>query len=584
MYFINFKRRLIPSTLLLHVLPAGAVLATIVGITLLAWTNAKSSLEHEQGVVSTNIANDVTDRIREQVVGYELVLTAAAGLFTSSTDTTRQEWQSFVDSFNLHEKYSSIKGMGFAKYLQKEDARAFVANLHKEGYTDAQIYPETPYADIVANYYYHPLNIPGLGFDFMSEATRREAIQYSMKTGKPALTGKINFVRSKSQQGGSGVTLFLPVYRTGVNQTTASTNQLQGFVFAPIDTTELFDQFFKSSRNRQASYQFKIYDQQTGNDSPLYESSGFKHIDQSKLYEKLIELPVDGRTWVASFYFSPDVLSQTTRERPRNTLIAGFVLSLLLSAFVFTLLITRTRALSHAQQAEVNDVKDELLSLASHQLRTPATSVKQYIGMLKEGFAGQLTSEQSKLLGRAYDSNERQLHIINELLYVAKLDANGIVLTPRKINLNKLIRTQAEDLGATAKKSNQKIRVYLPKKPAIAEVDEHCIAMAVENLISNALKYSHEGTVTVVKLTSKKHKIEIAVTDKGVGIDTEHLPLLFQRFSRIPNSYSQKTSGSGIGLYLSQQLVNLHGGSITVDSIKDKGTTFVIHLPKKYIR
>lgn len=583
MYFINFKRRLPNSPLTLHILPAAAVFATMLGITLLTWTNAKNALRYEKEVVSTTIANDVTSRIKEQLTGYELILAASSGLFTASDTVTRQDWKSFVDNFNLEEKYSSIKGIGYAKYLQKKDSTSFVNLLRSEGFDSAKIYPETSYPNAVVNYYYHPLNIAGLGFDFMSEPTRREAIRYATETGKPALTGKITFVRSKTQQDGSGVTLFLPVY-SKTSSESANEKVLQGFVFAPFSTTELFNQFFDDFGNSARTYQFRIHDQKNGSSDPLYTSSNINGSGRKDLYHKEVEIDVNGRTWIASFDFSPDVLSRVTRERPRNTIIAGVVLSILLAAFVLTLLTTRSRALSNAQQAEVNDVKDELLSLASHQLRTPATSVKQYIGMLKEGFAGHLTVQQSKLLDRAYESNERQLHIINELLYVAKLDANGIVLTPRKVNLNKLIRTQAEDLGASAKKSNQKIRVYLPKKLTIAEVDEHCIAMAVENLISNALKYSHEGSTTIVRLTSKKEAIEISVTDKGVGIEPEHIPLLFQRFSRIPNSYSQRTSGSGIGLYLSQQLVNLHGGSITVESIKDKGTTFTIHLPKKYIR
>lgn len=583
MYFINFKRRLAPSSFVLHLLPAGAVLVTMLGITILTWSNAKSSLRYEKDVVSTTIANDMTDRIREQIAGYELVLAATSGLFTASDEVTRQEWRSFVENFKLEEKYSSIKGIGYAKYVQKSQSQSFINQLRDEGYTDASLYPDTDYTDAVANYYYHPLNVTGLGFDFMSEPTRREAIRYAIKTGRPALTGKITFVKSKTQNGGSGVTLFLPVYDQPASAST-DTKKLQGFVFAPINTSELFDQFFVEPHDSTTTYQFRIYDQETSESDTLYTSKSLNGVNHTNLYHKEVKIDTNGRTWVASFDFTPDVISHVARERPRNTIIAGTVLSFLLAGFVLTLLITRSRALSHAQQAEVNDVKDELLSLASHQLRTPATSVKQYIGMLKEGFAGNLSAQQSKLLDRAYESNERQLHIINELLYVAKLDANGIVLTPRRVDLNKLIRTQAEDLGATAKKSNQKIRVYLPKKPAIVEVDEHCIGMAVENLISNALKYSHEGTTTTVKLSSKKTKVEISVTDKGVGIEPEHIPLLFQRFSRIPNSYSQRTSGSGIGLYLSQQLINLHGGSITVDSIKDKGTTFVIHLPKKYIR
>src|SRR5690606_7292189 len=217
-----------------------------------------------------------------------------------------------------------------------------------------------------------------------------------------------------------------------------------------------------------------------------------------------------------------------------------------------------------------------------HQLRTPATSVKQYLGMVLEGFAGKLNSQQSTLLDKAYESNERQLHIINEILYVAKIDAQGIVLTPRQLNINKLLRELTQELSVSAKKSNQKIRLVMPKKQVYIEADEHSLRMAIENLISNALKYAEEGSTTTVKLTTNSDEVQIAVKDKGIGIDPQDMPLLFQRFSRIPNELSRQTTGSGIGLYLSQQLVKLHNGDITVDSAKNKGTTFIITLPKTH--
>src|SRR5690606_23081967 len=136
--------------------------------------------------------------------------------------------------------------------------------------------------------------------------------------------------------------------------------------------------------------------------------------------------------------------------------------------------------------------------------RTPATSVKQYIGMALEGFAGKLSKQQKSLLEKAYESNERQLSIINEILYVAKIDAKGIVLTPRRLNLNKLLRDLTRELSATAKKSQQKIRLQMPMKQVHLDADEHCLRMALENLISNALKYSHEGTTTSIKMTATK--------------------------------------------------------------------------------
>lgn len=122
----------------------------------------------------------------------------------------------------------------------------------------------------------------------------------------------------------------------------------------------------------------------------------------------------------------------------------------------------------------------------------------------------------------------------------------------------------------------------MPVKHTYIEADEHSLRMALENLISNALKYSYEGAAVSIKLTSNKDSVRITVKDRGVGIDADDIPLLFQRFSRIPNELSRQTSGSGIGLYLSQQLIQMHHGEIDVSSVKNKGATFIVTIPKVF--
>ena len=230
---------------------------------------------------------------------------------------------------------------------------------------------------------------------------------------------------------------------------------------------------------------------------------------------------------------------------------------------------------------ELNRSKDEFISIASHQLRTPATGVKQYVGMLLEGFAGDLTPRQERLLEKAYENNERQLKIVTDLLRVAQVDAGKVVLRKTKVHLNSFIDDVIRDHHGVFSNRNQTIR-YKPLSSDITiHIDEASVRMVLENLIDNASKYSEENTHVEVFARDDGDSVTICVRDEGVGIDPEGRARLFEKFSRINNSRSTKVGGTGLGLYWAKKIVDLHGGKINYRSHAAKGTTFSIKLPKK---
>lgn len=230
---------------------------------------------------------------------------------------------------------------------------------------------------------------------------------------------------------------------------------------------------------------------------------------------------------------------------------------------------------------ELNRVKDEFISLASHQLRTPATAVKQYVGMVLEGFVGDISDAQRKLLTSAYESNERQLRIVSDLLKVAQVDAGKVRLRNTDTDLSLMIRDVIKEQQQTYKDRRQKVRVTHPSVHVNAFVDADRIRMVAENLLDNASKYSAHATTITASLAKTADEVTISIKDHGVGIASRDIDKLFGKFSRIYNPLSAQVGGTGLGLYWAQKIVNLHGGSITVDSQENKGTTFVIHLPNK---
>lgn len=239
------------------------------------------------------------------------------------------------------------------------------------------------------------------------------------------------------------------------------------------------------------------------------------------------------------------------------------------------------QALTEQQERllEINRSKDEFISLASHQLRTPATGVKQYIGMLLEGYCGELTEAQRRLLMTADDSNERQLNIVNDLLHVAQADAGKITLSKRPTDIVAMIKDIIKEQADTLKKRSQTVLLTNNAPPTAVMADEDRLRMVFENIIDNASKYSPEESELQVIIGKTRTHLSITVKDKGVGIAAKDLPKLFKKFSRIDNPLSASVGGSGLGLYWAQQIIDLHQGSITVNSKVNKGATFTINLP-----
>jgi PAS domain S-box-containing protein len=243
----------------------------------------------------------------------------------------------------------------------------------------------------------------------------------------------------------------------------------------------------------------------------------------------------------------------------------------------------RTAALTaeRAELIDINRAKDEFISLASHQLRTPATIVKQYVGMVLHGYAGEINETQMNMLASAYESNERQLKIINDLLLVARVDAGKVTLTKQPLDLGALVQDIVVEQTGEFHGRHQKVKVSLPKKPLNISLDRNHFHMALENIINNASKYSYEGKTIWITVKKVSSNAVVSVRDKGVGISKADQSKLFQKFSRIDNPLSGIVGGNGLGLYWANRIIELHGGTITVESKVKEGTIFTISIPFK---
>ncbi|MDB5163738.1 MAG: hypothetical protein JWS12_356 [Candidatus Saccharibacteria bacterium] len=227
----------------------------------------------------------------------------------------------------------------------------------------------------------------------------------------------------------------------------------------------------------------------------------------------------------------------------------------------------------------LNDAKDEFISLASHQLRTPATAVKQYVGMLSHGYVGELTKEQLDMLGVAYRNNERQLEIIEDLLRVAKVDAGKVYLDKSSCDVVVKIEEAINGQSILFENRGQAVIFDKPDTKMIASIDPKLMLMVLENILDNAGKYSQEGKPVTITIHQNKTYTIITIKDHGVGIRKSDQKKLFKKFSRIDNPLSASVKGTGLGLYWAKKVLDLHEGSIKVTSSLKAGSTFEVVTP-----
>jgi len=237
---------------------------------------------------------------------------------------------------------------------------------------------------------------------------------------------------------------------------------------------------------------------------------------------------------------------------------------------------------SNRKLHELDEAKDEFISMASHQLRTPLTSVKGYLSMVLEEDAGKISEDQRKLLQEAYDSSQRMVYLIGDFLNVSRLQTGKFVLELAPVNLAQLVRDEVEQLKATASKRYITLQYIQPAQFPQAMLDDGKVRQVVMNIIDNAVYYSKPNTTVDIELTATGHDIALAVHDTGIGVPPSERPHLFTKFFRATNARKVRPDGTGIGLYMAKKVVAAHGGSIIFETKENKGSTFGFRIPLKH--
>lgn len=242
---------------------------------------------------------------------------------------------------------------------------------------------------------------------------------------------------------------------------------------------------------------------------------------------------------------------------------------------------TKELRASNAQLQKLDKIKDEFVSIASHQLRTPLTSVKGYISMVLEGDAGEINDNQRKLLDEAFNSSERMVHLIGDFLNVSRLQTGKFVIDKTPTDLAKVVQQEVDGLQPSAMVRNMKLVFKCDKNIPIVNLDEGKFRQVIMNFADNAIYYSRENSTINVNLSIEGNDIVYTVKDKGIGVPENERAQLFTKFYRASNAKKQRPDGTGVGIFLAKKIVDAHGGQIIFESVEGKGSTFGFRIPIK---
>ncbi len=568
------------TILVVIILALGVILSYVLyGYALIRQNNQKARYVNQE-------KSKLTSYLQNRFSLYENLLINGSGTVSliKPENISKDDWSRYISSLEIDHRTPALLGVGLARVVPADQINDFEEKMRSQGFTDYKITPDYPRDFYTAIQYIEPnndVNKNAYGFDMFTEKSRHEAMVKSRDTNKASMTAPVllqqdlDIADSKKPK---SLLIYFPVYRSVTVNNTKEQREanLIGYTYAIARINDIF----ANLKNLDTDTEYKISDITSSDQvEDLFNYGSYSELNGTKSNIASETIDLAGRKWQISVY------AKTTNENIFNYPITIFFISLagsiMVAWFIYNYLNKRFRFVREVYKNEVEQSKNDLLALASHQLRTPATGVRQYVSMLINGYFGKLTDEQLAIALKAHMSNERQLEVIDQILYVAKADINQLAINFEKTNISKL----TEDIIDTMKDTtNQKrITTKFTSKPKVINcvIDKKYMRMIIENLLSNAIKYSYPDTEIYVNVRKKHKTIKLSIKDSGVGISKNDFEKLFLKFSRIPNALSQKEGGTGLGLFLAKKLAEAHQGSIEVISEDDRGSEFILSIPAK---
>ncbi len=234
------------------------------------------------------------------------------------------------------------------------------------------------------------------------------------------------------------------------------------------------------------------------------------------------------------------------------------------------------------QEKELEQMKADFYSMITHDLRSPATSIVGFVDLLAQEAVGPLNAAQQEIVAIIQRSVQKLLNLINDFLDYSAIDAGFLRLERRQTRVDQIVSEAVREAQPLANQRHHVLELSLPAEPVIAWIDGERISQVVTNLLSNAIKYTPEGGHIKASLQVDGDWLVIEVSDNGIGIPADQIPLLFSKYKRVSSDRVRQIRGTGLGLLIVKEIVKAHGGEVSVSSEPGHGSTFRVLLPRAH--
>jgi signal transduction histidine kinase len=235
---------------------------------------------------------------------------------------------------------------------------------------------------------------------------------------------------------------------------------------------------------------------------------------------------------------------------------------------------------SEQLRREKEMMRENFVTLVSHQLRSPLASVRQYFAVIREGFAGDVTGKQKEIIEKASKYLDDLMQLINDWLDMSRIDSGRMAERFEPVTLEPLLSEILELAKPLAEAGKVTLDLHLGHDTCPVHGDRESLKQAITNLVSNAIHYNREGGTVVISTREQGNGLVVEIADTGIGISRDNLPFIFDEFFRVKSDQTRHVAGTGLGLPIAKRIIEAHNGHIQVSRELGKGTTFRILLPK----
>ncbi len=555
-------------------------LAAILTVVMVAETNARITTER---AATRDRVSDVLSRdVESRLAIYSETLIGLRGLFESSDAVTRGEFEAYIETAQIFERFPGVQALEWAPLVYRQDLADYEPSVRTDttangiGYPDFAVHPTSEHDDLFVVDYLVPLegNEAAFGFDLGSNPVRRTGVEEARDSGQPVATAPITLVQEEASQ--AGMLLLVPVYDGTPEDLEQRRQGFRGLVLAVFRLGDLLE-----GASTQENIHFSVFDVPidlaSGDERTLIFNVGGQDLAG---HQADLAIDVAGRRWEITI--DDDSIATAGGFTMWWAIAAGTLATFAATAVVHVLALSRTRAENRAieltrdlREANVdirrsNADLEEFAYVASHDLQTPARNVKHVVELLRSELPEEINEESLALLKILSQSAERMEELIQGLLDFSRIQRSE-ALSIEPVDLEPLLQSI---LSETLMVEHDSITVDATDLP-IVHGNPQLLGQVLENLVSNAIKYKHPDRDVHISVSAQRHgsRWAVAVADNGLGIEARFHDRIFEMFRRLHPAGEYE--GTGIGLALCRKIVERHGGEIWVESEPDEGSTFI---------